>query len=126
MGRIDYIDDPRAPAVNSVVPSVVAIVTDDDGRVLMIHKTDNNKWALPGGGPVTVTMPVMRSIRQGWKVSTKPSASALGSGETPVSTMGGKAWRGTIGPRSATVPVPVRAISATVTPLREPRGAITA
>jgi 8-oxo-dGTP pyrophosphatase MutT (NUDIX family) len=29
---------------------VVAIVTNDDGRVLMIHKTDNNKWALPGGG----------------------------------------------------------------------------
>jgi 8-oxo-dGTP pyrophosphatase MutT (NUDIX family) len=50
MARIDYIDDPQAPAVNSVVPSVVAIVTDDDGRVLMIHKTDNNLWALPGGG----------------------------------------------------------------------------
>lgn len=50
MGRIDYIDDPRAPKANSVVPSVVAIVQDDQGRVLMIHKTDNDKWALPGGG----------------------------------------------------------------------------
>lgn len=50
MGRIDYIDDPDAPAINSVVPSVVAIVRDDEGRVLMIHKTDNNRWALPGGG----------------------------------------------------------------------------
>ncbi|WP_404385268.1 NUDIX domain-containing protein [Knoellia locipacati] len=50
MGRIDYIDDPAAPAINSVVPSVVAIVRDDAGRVLMIHKTDNNRWALPGGG----------------------------------------------------------------------------
>jgi ADP-ribose pyrophosphatase YjhB (NUDIX family) len=50
MGRIDYIDDPNAPAINSVVPSVVAIVQDDKGRVLMIHKTDNDKWALPGGG----------------------------------------------------------------------------
>lgn len=50
MGRIDYIDDPAAPAINSVVPSVVAIVCDDQGRVLMIHKTDNNRWALPGGG----------------------------------------------------------------------------
>lgn len=50
MGRIDYIDDPEAPAINSVVPSVVAIVTDNDGRVLMIHKTDNDLWALPGGG----------------------------------------------------------------------------
>jgi 8-oxo-dGTP pyrophosphatase MutT (NUDIX family) len=50
MGRIDYIDDPNAPAINSVVPSVVAIVQDYQGRVLMIHKTDNDKWALPGGG----------------------------------------------------------------------------
>ncbi|GAA2748364.1 NUDIX domain-containing protein [Terrabacter aerolatus] len=50
MGRIDYIDDPAAPAINSVVPSVVAIVQREDGRVLMIHKTDNDKWALPGGG----------------------------------------------------------------------------
>ncbi len=50
MSRIDYIDDPDAPEINSVVPSVVAVVTDDAGRVLMIHKTDNNLWALPGGG----------------------------------------------------------------------------
>ena len=50
MGRIDYIDDSAAPEANSVVPSVVAIVRDGAGRVLLIHKTDNNLWALPGGG----------------------------------------------------------------------------
>lgn len=50
MARIDYIDDPNAPKANSVVPSVVAIVTDDRGRILLIHKTDNDLWALPGGG----------------------------------------------------------------------------
>jgi len=50
MARIDYIDDPNAPKANSVVPSVVAVVEDDDGRILMIHKTDNDLWALPGGG----------------------------------------------------------------------------
>lgn len=48
--RIDYVDDPDAPAANSVVPSVVAIVRDEAGRVLLIHKTDNDLWALPGGG----------------------------------------------------------------------------
>jgi len=48
--RRDYIDDPEAPEPNSVVPSVVAIVTDDVRRVLLIHKTDNDLWALPGGG----------------------------------------------------------------------------
>lgn len=50
MARIDYVNDPHAPRANSVVPSVVAIVRDEHGRVLMIHKTDNDKWALPGGG----------------------------------------------------------------------------
>ena len=50
MGRVDYVNDPEAPKANSVVPSVVAIVQDPQGRVLMIHKTDNDKWALPGGG----------------------------------------------------------------------------
>ncbi len=50
MARIDYIDDPNAPKANSVVPSVVAVVEDNDGRILMIHKTDNDLWALPGGG----------------------------------------------------------------------------
>lgn len=50
MARIDYIDDPQAPQINSVVPSVVAVVLDQDGRVLLIHRTDNDRWALPGGG----------------------------------------------------------------------------
>ncbi|WP_079406203.1 NUDIX domain-containing protein [Streptomyces sp. 3211] len=50
MSRIDHFRDPNAPAANSVVPSVTAIVRDDLGRLLVIHKTDNNLWALPGGG----------------------------------------------------------------------------
>jgi 8-oxo-dGTP pyrophosphatase MutT (NUDIX family) len=50
MARIDYVDDPDAPPANSVVPSVVAVVQDDRGRVLLIRKTDNGLWALPGGG----------------------------------------------------------------------------
>lgn len=49
MARVDYIDDPNAPAINNVVPSVVAVVENDDGRILLIHKTDNQLWALPGG-----------------------------------------------------------------------------
>lgn len=50
MGRIDYVNDPLAPAANSVVPSVVAVVVDAGQRVLLIRKTDNRLWALPGGG----------------------------------------------------------------------------
>ncbi|OJG07885.1 NUDIX hydrolase [Pseudonocardia alni] len=50
MGRIDYFHDPDAPQANSIVPSTTAAVRDDRGRLLMIHKIDNDKWALPGGG----------------------------------------------------------------------------
>ncbi|MGA6159299.1 NUDIX hydrolase [Stenotrophomonas sp. NPDC087984] len=50
MSRIDYYRDPNAPIANSVVPSVTAVVRDEQGRVLLIHKTDNDLWALPGGG----------------------------------------------------------------------------
>ena len=50
MSRVDHINDPNAPAPNSVVPSTVAFVTDDEGRVLLIQRSDNGDWALPGGG----------------------------------------------------------------------------
>jgi 8-oxo-dGTP pyrophosphatase MutT (NUDIX family) len=47
--RIDYYDDPDAPAANSLVPSVNVIVGDDAGRILVIRRTDKGNWALPGG-----------------------------------------------------------------------------
>lgn len=47
--RIDYYNDPNAPAANSMVPSVNVVVVDDEGRVLMIRRTDNDNWAVPGG-----------------------------------------------------------------------------
>ena len=50
MARRDYYDDPDAPAANSIVPAVTAVVTDTDDQVLLIHRTDNDRWALPGGG----------------------------------------------------------------------------
>ncbi|GGS21219.1 NUDIX hydrolase [Actinokineospora fastidiosa] len=50
MARIDYFNDPDAPEVNSVVPSVTVAVRDESGRILLIHKVDNDLWALPGGG----------------------------------------------------------------------------
>lgn len=49
MTRIDYFDDPDAPEINSVVPSVTVAVRDDGGRLLLIHRTDNDLWSIPGG-----------------------------------------------------------------------------
>lgn len=50
MARVDYYNDPAAPRANSLVPSVTAAIRDPSGRLLLIHKVDNDLWALPGGG----------------------------------------------------------------------------
>ena len=47
--RIDYYDDPNAPKANSLVPSVNVVVVNDAGEILMIRRTDNDNWAVPGG-----------------------------------------------------------------------------
>jgi ADP-ribose pyrophosphatase YjhB (NUDIX family) len=47
--RIDFYDDPQAPAANSLVPSVNVVVANDEGSILLIRRTDNGNWAMPGG-----------------------------------------------------------------------------
>ena len=47
--RIDYYDDPDAPTVNSMVASVNVVVTNAAGEALLIRRSDNDNWALPGG-----------------------------------------------------------------------------
>lgn len=47
--RIDYYGDPDAPKANSLVPSVNVVVVNDAGDILMIRRSDNGNWAVPGG-----------------------------------------------------------------------------
>ena len=47
--RIDYYDDPAAPKANSLVPSVNVVVVNEAGEILMIRRSDNDNWAVPGG-----------------------------------------------------------------------------
>jgi ADP-ribose pyrophosphatase YjhB (NUDIX family) len=49
MARIEHFNDPQAPKANSIVVAVTAFVLDDRDRVLLIRRTDNGLWALPGG-----------------------------------------------------------------------------
>jgi ADP-ribose pyrophosphatase YjhB (NUDIX family) len=49
VSRTEYLDDPNAPTANSIVVAVTAFVLDKDGRVLLIRRTDNGLWAIPGG-----------------------------------------------------------------------------
>jgi ADP-ribose pyrophosphatase YjhB (NUDIX family) len=48
--RIDFHDDPDAPVASVIVPSVNVAVSNDLGELLLIRRTDNDNWALPGGG----------------------------------------------------------------------------
>jgi 8-oxo-dGTP pyrophosphatase MutT (NUDIX family) len=63
----DYYDDPEAPTANSIVPAVTAIVRNEAGELLMIERTDNDLWALPGGAQdagESITETVIREVRE--------------------------------------------------------------
>jgi len=47
--RIDFHHDPAAPQATSIVPAVNVAVTNESGEILLIRRSDNDKWALPGG-----------------------------------------------------------------------------
>src|ERR1700712_3634376 len=67
MVRRDYLAAPNAPKANSIVPSATAIVTNAAGELLMVHKTDNNLWALPGGGMdpgESISQTVVREVKE--------------------------------------------------------------
>ncbi|WP_280332544.1 NUDIX hydrolase [Nocardia wallacei] len=49
MSRVEYYDDPNAPQPNSIVVAATAFVRDADNRVLLIQRSDNRLWAIPGG-----------------------------------------------------------------------------
>ncbi len=65
--RIDYYHDPNAPKANSIVVAVTAFIQDDTGRLLMIRRTDNDLYAIPGGGQEigeTISQTVVREVRE--------------------------------------------------------------
>jgi ADP-ribose pyrophosphatase YjhB (NUDIX family) len=47
--RIGYYDDPDAPKASTLVPSVNVVVINGVVDILLIRRTDNGNWALPGG-----------------------------------------------------------------------------
>jgi ADP-ribose pyrophosphatase YjhB (NUDIX family) len=63
----DYYNDPNAPKPNSIVPAVTAVIENSNGELLMIERTDNGLWALPGGAQdfgESVTDAVEREVRE--------------------------------------------------------------
>jgi ADP-ribose pyrophosphatase YjhB (NUDIX family) len=47
--RTEHYNNPNAPRANSIVVACTVFVADDQDRVLLIRRTDNDLWALPGG-----------------------------------------------------------------------------
>lgn len=49
MSRIEHFEEDSAPRANRVVPAASAVVVDDVDRILLIKRTDNGLWTIPGG-----------------------------------------------------------------------------
>jgi ADP-ribose pyrophosphatase YjhB (NUDIX family) len=76
MGRVDYYDDPDAPPANSLVPAASAVVVDDEGRILLHRRRDNEMWALPGGVMElgeSLTECVVREVREETGLDVEPT-----------------------------------------------------
>ena len=66
-GRIDYYHDSGAPPASSIVVAVTAFILNESGRVLMIRRTDNDLYAIPGGAQEigeTISQTVVREVRE--------------------------------------------------------------
>lgn len=67
MARIDHYRSPDAPVANSIVVAVTAFVRDEAGRLLLIRRTDNDLYAIPGGAlelGETLTQTVQREVME--------------------------------------------------------------
>jgi ADP-ribose pyrophosphatase YjhB (NUDIX family) len=65
--RVDYYHDPNAPRANSIVVAVTAFIQDTRGRLLMIRRTDNDRYAIPGGAQEigeTISQTVVREVSE--------------------------------------------------------------
>jgi ADP-ribose pyrophosphatase YjhB (NUDIX family) len=67
MTRRDYLNDPNAPRANSIAVAVSAVAEDDAGRILMIRRTDNDLYSIPGGQVEpgeTLTQAAVREVKE--------------------------------------------------------------
>lgn len=62
--RIDYFDDPDAPLATRIIPGVSVAVTNEAGQLLMIRRSDNDFWAIPGGAQEVGETPVEAARRE--------------------------------------------------------------
>jgi 8-oxo-dGTP pyrophosphatase MutT (NUDIX family) len=64
VGRIEYLNDPEAPAPNSLVPACGVLAVDDRGAILLQRRRDTGQWALPMGKQELGETPRQCAIRE--------------------------------------------------------------
>ena len=74
--RIDYYDSPEAPRANSLVPAVNVVVVNDAGAILLIRRTDNGNWAVPGGAVDLGESVAQAAVRETLGGSRRPTSPA--------------------------------------------------
>jgi len=76
MARTDHYHDPNAPKATNIVVAVTAFVQDDQGRLLMIRRTDNDLYSIPGGAQdvgETIGQTVVREVKEETGIDVDPT-----------------------------------------------------
>ncbi|MGW4116405.1 NUDIX hydrolase [Actinosynnema sp. NPDC004786] len=76
MTRTDHYHDRNAPKATNIVVAVTAFVQDDRGRILMIRRTDNDLYAIPGGAQdvgETIGHTVIREVKEETGIDVDPT-----------------------------------------------------
>ncbi|MCK2237829.1 MULTISPECIES: NUDIX domain-containing protein [unclassified Crossiella] len=74
MVRKDFYNDPAAPAANSITVAVSVVVQQPTGEILLIRRTDNNLYSIPGGGQEigeTLAETAVREVAEETGISTR-------------------------------------------------------
>ncbi|GAA4930179.1 NUDIX domain-containing protein [Streptomyces coeruleoprunus] len=66
MATPDFIKAVRATAGHQLLhlPGITAVVFDDEGRVLLVRRSDNGRWTLCGGIPEPGEQPGVAAVRE--------------------------------------------------------------
>jgi hypothetical protein len=83
MARTEHFNDPNAQVANNLVPAASAVVADQAGGILLIERTDNGLWTIPGGGMEVGETIAHTAIREVKKRPASTSPSSVSSRSIP-------------------------------------------
>ena len=67
VSRTEYYDDPNAPAPTAIVAAASAVVVNDEHKILLQRRKDNDLWSLPGGAMEigeSIAQTVLREVQE--------------------------------------------------------------